>query len=112
MRNSAAALAAVSAAANSVAGATVGGSVSLSGAGGALGAEAAMLEELFEDANAADQLNRELEASLAKANAEVLELKEKVRACNEDGRAVRPLGVNGRRAVFTTLLEVSVAHHL
>lgn len=79
MRNSAAALAAVSAAANSVAGAAVGGSVSLSGAGGALGAEAAMLEELFEDANAADQLNRELEASLAKANAEVLDLKEKVR---------------------------------
>ncbi|KAG2486579.1 hypothetical protein HYH03_014749 [Edaphochlamys debaryana] len=72
MRSSAAALAAVSAASASI---PDGG-----GAAAEVGPEAAMLEELFQDANAADALNRELEASLAKANGEVLELRDKLDA--------------------------------
>lgn len=43
-----------------------------------LAPEAAMLEELFEDASAADALARELEVGLAKANAEILELRAKI----------------------------------
>ncbi|GFR47913.1 hypothetical protein Agub_g9713 [Astrephomene gubernaculifera] len=78
MRSNAAALAAVAAASSAVP------SGGLEGGGGAmsaeLGPEAAMLEELFEDANAADALNRELEASLARANTEMNDLREKLEA--------------------------------
>ncbi|KXZ53289.1 hypothetical protein GPECTOR_7g1183 [Gonium pectorale] len=78
--SAAAALAAVTAAANSVHGGGLSDAATAVGSGVArqeLGPEAAMLEELFEDANAADALNRELEASLARANAELLEMREK-----------------------------------
>ncbi|KAG2454600.1 hypothetical protein HYH02_000441 [Chlamydomonas schloesseri] len=81
---SAALAAVVSAAASSGAGGGEGLSgLGLGVSGGELGPEAAMLEELFEDANAADALNRELEASLARANAELVDLREKLAASQE-----------------------------
>lgn len=75
--------AALAAVVNAAASSGAGGGEGLSGlglgmSGGELGPEAAMLEELFEDANAADALNRELEASLARANADLVDLREKV----------------------------------
>ncbi|PNW86974.1 hypothetical protein CHLRE_02g103700v5 [Chlamydomonas reinhardtii] len=80
--------AALAAVVNAAASSGAGGGEGLSGlglgmSGGELGPEAAMLEELFEDANAADALNRELEASLARANADLVDLREKLAASQE-----------------------------
>ncbi|GLC64774.1 hypothetical protein PLESTF_000206100 [Pleodorina starrii] len=83
-RNSAAAMAAVTAAASAAPAAGLGIGDGAAGGGAMpaaeLGPEAAILEELFEDANAADALNRELEASLARANAEMMDLRDKMEA--------------------------------
>ncbi|KAG2436414.1 hypothetical protein HXX76_006718 [Chlamydomonas incerta] len=80
--------AALAAVVNAAASSGAGGGEGLSGlglgvSGGELGPEAAMLEELFEDANAADALNRELEASLARANTDLVDLREKLAASQE-----------------------------
>ncbi|GLI64722.1 hypothetical protein VaNZ11_008086 [Volvox africanus] len=84
VRSNVAAMAAVAAAASTMPSGSLGMGDGGNGGGivapAELGPEADILEELFEDANAADALNRELEASLARANAELLDLRDKLEA--------------------------------